>query len=249
MLGEICGIAGPYLEEGGEDDDDMDIDTPGHGGGGGGGGGGGRGGGAAADLRGETTRAAVEAIARGYNRQKMRADALAELERVAVALQYRDPRKLLPGDDDEHVLLTGDDVAKPFLAAPRFEALRRTFWYGCAAEVMQDAAAAKGAESSLSSSRGKVRIVAVLRWFLATLDLDVAAAGHGTEEQRMARADAVAAVLRLGKACGGLQAGEQEGEKAELVRELRSGVEEARKGDRSLEVQKRWKVCLELLEG
>lgn len=212
MLEDIYSIVGPYLDEA-KDEEAMDVDKPGQGTSAGG-----------MDLQSKTAWAAIEAIAKGYNRGDMRDDPFAELEKIVATLEQK--------------ALSDATIASPLLSKPRFDDVRRVFWYGCVANLMDEAA---------KCEKPSVVRPPVLRWFFATLDLDKT--DHGTEEQRLARTKAVTAVVQLWKKqvkLNGTSMGDGEGQA--LVDELKGGIESAGKVERSLDVQEKWRSCLGLLQ-
>lgn len=230
MLGEIAEIVGPYLGSGDGDNDGggdggegvkdaMDIDGPE---------GGIRGRRAGLDLRSRTTWAALEAVAKGYNRVKMRQSPVAVLRQIATALDTA------AGGRGETM-----SAQSPYVARPQFAAIRRAHWYDCVREVLENAVG----ETRSDPSDGKGvsdggRDVA--KWFLGTLDLG--AEDAGTEDQRFARAKAVKAAIRLGLAYAAL------GADGEWRAEMKSVVAGTLGRERSADVQNVWRECLALLE-
>lgn len=218
LLGEIAEIVGPYLD-GGDDEEDkdaMDIDRPT----------GRQGRGAGLDLKSKTIWAAMEAVAKGYNRAKMRQSPLVVLREVAMLLESAagSPGKSL-------------NIDSPYIAKTEFATIRRAYWYDCVREVLDDAAGVTtGPSGGVGASDGGREVV---RWFVRTLDLE--AEDSGTEDQRLARAKAVKAAIRLGRAHAALGADD------EWRMAVKSGLEGALERERSLDVQKVWKECLALL--
>ncbi|KAK4129073.1 hypothetical protein N657DRAFT_686471 [Parathielavia appendiculata] len=217
MVGEIAEIVGGYLVVEEADEDVMDVDQPK---------GVSKGRSKGLDLRSLTVWAAMEAILKGYNRVTMKQDPMSTLREVVLALESA------AGGQSKSL-----NAASPYVARHEFQTIRRTFWYDCVKEVMEDAVGEvivhDGNASTLVGQRE------VVKWFLNTLDLGTD--DTGTENQRMARVKAVRATLRLGKAGAGLSV--DNGWRAEI----RRVVDEALGKERSLEVQKVWKECLELL--
>jgi proteasome component ECM29 len=218
MLGEIAEIVEPYLAvEEEEDGDAMDVDQPK------GGKGGSRGG---LDLKTQTVWAATEAVLKGYNRVQMKKDPVAVLREVVLALETA------AGGKGESL-----NSQSPRVARPEFATVRRTFWYDCVKEVLEEAlgeGSVPGGESNgLESKRD------VLRWLFNTLDMG--ADESGTEDQRLARAKAVKATILLGKGIGLAV-------DTEWVSGVKTAVDTAVGRERSLEVQKVWRECLGLLK-
>jgi proteasome component ECM29 len=130
------------------------------------------------------------------------------------------------------------NAQSPCLARPDLATIRRTFWYDCVREVLKEAVGeAVTAEHNGSAQGGNREVV---KWFFNTLDLDTDETG--TEDQRLARAKAVKATIQLGKARAGLS------KDTEWRAEMKGVVDKALGRERSLEVQKAWRECLELLK-
>jgi proteasome component ECM29 len=178
------------------------------------------------DLKSRTVWSAMEAIVRGYNRVKMRQDPMATLREVVLALESA------AGSRGKAL-----NATSPCVARPEFETIRRTFWCDYVREVMEDAVCEAVGSDGNTSSLGSAQ--EVVRWFLNTLDLG--AYDLGTEGQRTARVKAVKATIGLAKARVGLAVDN------EWRTEIRGVVEGALGKERSLEVQKAWKECLQLL--
>lgn len=140
-------------------------------------------------LRLDTVVAAIEAVFRGYYEPNMRADPVAELERTILAVEKHAAPPARPS--------TTSVTEVPLLSRPRFQGIRADYWYPLAEKTLQSARSAVEGSAETRPGRG----TAVVRWFVATLDLDKTQ--HGTENQRLARADAVLAALKLWKALGG----------------------------------------------
>lgn len=216
LLGEIVEIVEPYLVVEEEDQDAMDVDQPK--------GAKGRRGGL--DLKTRTAWAAVEAVVRGYNRAQMRREPMAVLREVVLALESA------AGGRGKTL-----NAQAPCVSRSDFATIRRTFWYDCVKEVLEEAvgeAATPGGNESTPKAEREV-----VEWFFNTLDLD--ADDAGTEEQRLARVKAVKATIQLGKAHAGLVAD------SEWTAEVKGVVSKALEKDRSLEVQRAWRECLQLL--
>lgn len=237
LLGDIVEIVGPYLDivnndEEEEDGDKMDIDDDKSGkkdkkeaynksrG---------------LDAKSLTVWAAMEAVAKGYNRAGMKKDPLGELGRVVGAFEeVGSSGKAKKGEQVKEKDWWGGEE-KPFIALEPFDIIRRVHWYECAEEVSEDAAAATGS----ASEEGKK--ASALSWFLATLDLDKS--DMGTEEQRLARAKATMAVVKIAKAAA------PKGDEDELLKNMEGVVEKALGEERSLTVQGKWKDVLGAIRG
>ncbi|AEO70666.1 uncharacterized protein THITE_2070453 [Thermothielavioides terrestris NRRL 8126] len=219
MVAEIAEIVAPYLVVEEEEGDAMEVDSDEPKGSKGRGGG--------LDLKSRTVWAAVEAVVKGYNRPRMRQSPAAVLREVVLALESA------AGSQGK-----GLHAQSPCVSRPEFAAIRRTFWYECVREVLEDAVS-EAAVADTVGTRGEDGREVVM-WFLRTLDLE--ADDLGTEEQRLGRAKALKATLRLGKSLAGLA------EDGEWKAELRDVVEKALARERSLDVQKAWRECLELLK-
>ncbi|GAB1310705.1 proteasome component M29 [Madurella fahalii] len=217
LLGEIAEIVDPYLGggDGEEDKDAMDVDRPT----------GGQGRGAGLDLKSKTIWAAMEAVARGYNRVKMRQNPVAVLREVAMLLESAAGGKTL-------------NTESPYIAGAELATIRRAYWYDCVREVLDDAVGETTGHSGGAGISGGGR--EVVRWFVRTLDLD--AGDAGTEDQRLARTKAVKAAIRLGRTHAAL------GTDDEWRTEMKSALEAALERERSLDVQKAWRESLALLE-
>ncbi|KAL2021356.1 hypothetical protein VTK56DRAFT_7221 [Thermocarpiscus australiensis] len=216
-VSDIAGIVAPYLAVGEEDQDAMDVDQPQPRAG--------KGRGGDIDLKSRTTWAAIEAVLRGYNRVKMRQSPMAVLRQIVLAFES--------AAGEGNAL----NIQSPSVSRPEFATVRRAYWYDCVREALDDAAgeetAPEGDEVPLDDRRD------IVNWFLHTLDLDTE--DTGTEDQRLARAKAVRATIRLGKARAALA------DNAEWGMELKRIVKRALERERSLEVQRAWRECLELL--
>ncbi|KAJ4407854.1 proteasome component M29 [Neurospora sp. IMI 360204] len=127
------------------------------------------------DPKSQTAWAAMEAVAKGYNRAKMQEDAMGQLREIALALEENAKKP---------------DFKKPYIGQAPFDTIRRVFWYGCVLELLE--AAIKGGEEGAGSPDPQV-----LEWYVATLDLDKA--DTGTEDQRLLRAKATMAAVVVGK--------------------------------------------------
>jgi proteasome component ECM29 len=216
MVGEIAEIVGEYLVGEEADQDAMDVDEPR----------GGKGRSKGLDLKSRTVWAAIEAIVRGYNRAKMRQDPMAALREVVLALESA------AGSRSKAL-----DTSSPCIARLEFETIRRTFWYDCVKEVMEDAAGGVVVTDVNSSSLAGAQ--EVVKWFFNTLDLQ--ADDAGTEDQRTARVKAAKATISLAKAKAGLAVDNEWGT------EIRGVLDGALEKERSLEVQKAWRECVQLL--
>jgi proteasome component ECM29 len=214
MLEEIAEITASYLEEEEPTESAKDSDKTRRGGPSG-----------ALDLRGQTTWAAIEAIAKGYNRENMRNDPSAVLGEVITVLEKNGPK---PQKGQE---------GKPWLAGSRFDMIRRLHWYSCFADIMDEAS---------QSERSSAIPARVLEWFLGTLDLDKPESG--TEDQRMTRTKAVVALVQFWKkqaTIGGVSL--SSGGHGAILTALRERIETAGRNERSLDVQEKWKTCFGLL--
>lgn len=215
MLPDIAKIVGPYLDMSAKDDDGdaMDVDKPGKSNG--------------DKIRGVDPKsrvawAAIEAVAKGYNRVRIGETPLAELREIAVLLEEPAGSKTL-------------NLESPHIFRSEFDIIRWTHWYGCVAELMEAAAGGKGD----TTGEG----LEVLKWYLATLDLD--RADTGTESQRSTRAKAAGAVLKVWKKEG---KGSWGGEGMEVTKGVvKAAMERALKEERSMDVQAKWREALGLL--
>jgi proteasome component ECM29 len=209
MLNEISGIVGPFIA-GFLGDVEMKESAD-------------RAGQAAAargeDMRSKTVWAAIEAIAKGYNRPKLQKDPFAELDRIIFAFEKHNPT---PASE------------VPVLAKPQLEPIRRAYWYACVTEILEEASTSK--EASSSSANGAT----TLEWLAATLDLDNTQAG--TEQQRLGRAKAVMALLVLWR-------DRPMENKFRIAEVLVGLVGRASEEERSLEVKEKWNSCLRILDG
>ncbi|KAL2136192.1 hypothetical protein VTI74DRAFT_5070 [Chaetomium olivicolor] len=217
LVDEIKGIVGPYLTVEEEDGDAMDVDQPK-------GRKGARGG---LNVRSRTTWAAIEAIVRGYNRPKMKQSPMVVLREVVVALE-----SAAAGGKGDSL-----DLQSPCVSRPEFATIRRTFWYDCVREILEDAAGKTAAPGGNSTPPGDGR--EVIQWFWRTLDLD--AEDAGAEAQRLSRVKATTATIRLANAWAGL------GADGEWKAGMKGVIVGALEKERSLEVQRAWRECLELL--
>ncbi|KAK3938765.1 ARM repeat-containing protein [Diplogelasinospora grovesii] len=188
------------------------------------------------DAKGQTAWAAIEAMAKGYNRAKMQQNPLEELRAIVSVLEENATGK-------KH----SSKESQPYIAGAQFDAIRRLHWYECAAELLEQAAKSDG-----SASGSLEEYLFVVKWFLSTLDLDKAETG--TEDQRLARTKAVNAALLLwkkqamlllsSKGQGQVHAGQTAGAKDAI----KSAMERALKEERSQDVQQKWRECLSLLD-
>jgi proteasome component ECM29 len=157
----------------------------------------------------------------------MKEDPMAVLREVVLALESAS------GGQDKAL-----NAQSPCVLKPEFAAIRRMFWYDCVKDVMGDAvgevAIPAGDGGSLEGKRE------VVQWFFNSLDLG--ADDAGTEAQRLARVVAAKATIKVGKARAGLAAD------SEWEKEVRAVVARALGTDRSLEVQKGLRDCLDLLK-
>ena len=217
MLDEIVEIVEPYVVVEEEDADAMEVDSKPKGLKGRGGG---------LDLKTRTVWAALEAVVRGYNRLRMRQEPMVVLREVVLALESA------AGSRGKTL-----NAPSPCISKPEYATIRRTFWYGCVKEVLEDAVGETAAPDGQGSGADGKEVVT---WLLNTLDLGAEEAG--TEEQRLARVKAAKAAMQLGDTRAGLVT--DGGWKAEV----RGVVVAALEKDRSLEVQRAWRDCLQLLE-
>ncbi|KAK4226835.1 proteasome component ECM29 [Podospora fimiseda] len=209
MLHDIANIVGQCLTVEKDDPDAMDIDEPK----------GKKPRRAGLDLKTLTTWAAVEAIAKGYNRVKMTENPNKTLREVVFALEANGNSK-------------GINVEAPYLVRPEFDTVRRTFWYDCVKEVFDDVA--KKLKDAGKTKYESADDFEVVKWFLATLDIK--SDNPGVESQRLARAGAVGSVVKLAVASS-----EYPGQIAAQLKALAEAVLE---GERSLDVQKAWREVL-----
>lgn len=211
MLNEISGIVGPFIAEFLGDVEMKDSDD--------------RAGQAAAargeDMRSKTVWAAIEAIAKGYNRPNLQKDTFAELGRIISAFE-------------KHNSTPAPSQETPILAKTQLEPIRRAYWYACVTEVLEEASTGKEGSSS-SANRA-----ATVQWLAATLDLDNTQAG--TEQQRLGRAKAARALLLMLR-------DRPMDNKVHIAEVLKALVERALEEERSLEVKEKWKSCLKILDG
>ncbi|KAK4132788.1 ARM repeat-containing protein [Trichocladium antarcticum] len=217
LVSEIAEIVGGYLVVDGEEDEDaMDVDGPPKG----------RRRGGGLDLKSRTTWAAMEAVVRGYNRVRMREAPMVVLREVVLAL------------DSAGGQGKGLNVQSPYVARAELATIRRTYWYDCVREVLEDAAGEAAVPNGDEAAPNGTR--EIVRWFVNTLDLE--AEDTGTEEQRLARAKAVKATIHLGKTQAGLATDYEWGS------EVTGVVARVLEKERSLEVQRAWRECSELLK-
>ena len=134
----------------------------------------------------------------------------------------------------------------PILGRDRFQGIRASHWYPLAESTLKAAHALRQTTPTKRSADGEPssQRLAVVRWFLSTLDLDKTQAG--TEAQRQARADAVLAALRLWKTsvAGGDAGAEAEAAFGEVVTPL---VRKALEEERAPWGGQKWGACLEVL--
>ncbi|KAK4214801.1 proteasome stabiliser-domain-containing protein [Rhypophila decipiens] len=183
------------------------------------------------DAKTLTVWAAMEAVAKGYNRAGMKKNPLAELAEVVEAFErVRGFKGTLKGKE----WWGAED--KPFIALEPFDIIRRVYWYDCAEGIMKDAVAGLTSDGDEAGPAGDV---GVLGWFLATLDLDKP--DMGIEEVRLARVRATMAVVKVTKAVKGVD--------GELLTKVGEFVEKALGEERSLVVQGKWKDVLGALKG
>ncbi|KAK0730989.1 proteasome stabiliser-domain-containing protein [Lasiosphaeris hirsuta] len=210
LLPDIAKIVTPYLDlTTPADEDAMDVDKP-------------KAGSSKTrglDSKSQTAWAAIEAVARGYNRSRLAEAPMKELREVALVLEENNEGGK-------------PNLEKPYIAKSEFDIIRRAYWYECAAELL---------EAATKSEKVGVEGWEILKWYLATLDLDNADAG--TEEQRLTRTKAAGAALGLWKK---QQKASAQG-MAEAKGVVKNAIEKALKEERSLEVQAKWRECLGLL--
>lgn len=178
------------------------------------------------DAKSVRARAAMEAIAKGYNRRKMQEDPMAQLKEIAIALEENAKKS---------------DFKNPYICHSRLDAIRRGFWYGCILDVLQEAVKAleKG-KAGLQSEN-----LDVMQFYFATLDID--RSDMGTEDQRMLRAKATMSAVVLAKLARDHQTtGDASG--IALPSDIKRKIEKAYAEERSAEVQGKWKMCLVLLD-
>ncbi|KAK3989901.1 proteasome component ECM29 [Cladorrhinum sp. PSN332] len=207
MLSDISTIVGPYLTVEKDDPDAMDIDEPT--------GSKPRRGGL--DLKTLTTWAAIEAVAKGYNRVKMAQKPNETLKEVIIALEADSKSKTI-------------NTEAPYLTRPEFDTARRTFWYDCVKEILDGVAKQFKDEKTKYQSDG----LDVVKWFLGTLDIK--SDNTGVESQRLTRAGAVQSVVKLAVANSEYS--------DKTAAELKALVLVALENERSLDVQKAWREVL-----
>ncbi|KAK5658925.1 hypothetical protein OQA88_1741, partial [Cercophora sp. LCS_1] len=206
MLPEIAKIVTSYIDLTSEDEDAMDVDKPA-----------GNNKSRGLDPRSQIAWAAIEAVAKGYNRAKMQKSPFAELKEVALALEENANSK------------SGLNLTSPYISKFEFDAIRRGHWYDCVAELLETALKS---EIKPAGDEGEI-----LKWYLATLDLD--RADMGTEDQRLARTKAAGAAVQLTKKSGESL--------AETLQTVKTAMDKALREERSLDVQAKWKECLNYL--
>lgn len=187
-------------------------------------------------LRLQTVTAAIEAIAKGYYEANMRQDPFSELSRVIWALE----KHALPKAKPSPVTLT----EAPLLGQDRFQGIRANHWYPLAESTLKAAHTLKQTMPSKrpSGSEPSQRL-AVIRWFLSTLDLDKTQSG--TEAQRQARVDAVLAALELWKTV--VVDMEDKAEDEAFTGAVSPLVEQALAEERAPWGGQKWRACLHLL--
>ncbi|KAG8157272.1 hypothetical protein KVR01_012980 [Diaporthe batatas] len=212
---EAVGVVRPFLEGYLAGDDDgkgerMDVD-----------GGDGKGGTAAAREREAlayaTVLRAVEVVARGYGRPLLRRRPVFVCGRVL-------------------------DVLGPFFDAPggRFGSVRREVWYKAAGDMMRDAAGGDG-DGDVASGREEEEEAGdggdVARRCFDSLDVDEP--DLGVETQRVARAEAVLALVRaVKKGVFGRGLAAAEDGPGGVVGAMRGVITEARAAERSVDVRR-----------
>ncbi|KAK3335839.1 proteasome stabiliser-domain-containing protein [Cercophora scortea] len=212
MLPEIAKIVTPHLDMT-EDEDAMEVDKPRSNKSRG------------LDPKSQTAWAAIEAVAKGYNRAKMQEDPLSELKEIVRALE----------ESATPVSKGALNLEAPYIAGAEFDIIRRAYWYECAGELLETAG--KGAKAGPDGG------LEILKWYLATLDLDKAE--NGTEDQRLARSKAVGALLRLWNKQA--SQGGRESTMAPARKLAKAAIERALREERSADVQLKWKECVALI--
>lgn len=211
MLDEISNIVQPFIVEFVEDVEMKDTSD--------------KAGQAAAargdDRRSKTVWAAIEAIAKGYNRPNQGRDPIAELSRIIMAVEGQGKT---PAATQQN----------PILARPPLEPVRRAYWYNCVAELLEEASKAQ-VEGGSTTSEG----VATLLWLAKTLDLDNNQLG--TEQQRLARAKAALALCTVWRDV-------PTGDKWHFRDAMLGSIQQAVEEERSPEVKKKWQSCLTILQ-
>ena len=219
LLDDISAIVVDYMDLA-EDEDAMDVDDDG-------GNAGKKGQQKRDDLKTRTAWAAIEAVAKGYNRAKMREEnPAAELRAVALGLE----------EASSSTTKGKLDPKKVFIGRAEFDAIRRGHWYECAAELFEEAGKSDALSKDENGEPGLLK--EVVAWYLATLDLDKT--DMGTETQRLARAKAVGAVVRFGKKQVGVNFS---------LDGLEEAVDKASREERSRDVQGKWKEVSLLFRG
>ncbi|KAH8173631.1 proteasome stabiliser domain-containing protein [Sarocladium implicatum] len=183
---DIFDIVSPHLDElKDESGDKMDVDSK-------------------EDLVGKTAKNGFEAVARGYNRQRM-------------------------SDGPNATLLEVLKLLKPYLTNDKFSQIKREVWYTCVKDMVADA---KSKDTPTAGSNSNVALE-----LLKSLDMEQAEAG--IESHRIQRAEAALGIIRAA-ASGPLDLGVNKSEAEDMVRA-------ALGSERSQDVQKVWKQCLEHL--
>ncbi|KAK3393371.1 ARM repeat-containing protein [Podospora didyma] len=213
LLPDIAAIVTPHLDLA-EDPDAMEIDKPKAGKGRG------------LDPKTQAAWAAIEAVAKGFNRTRMAEDPYGELKKIVGALE---PNASPVADE-------------PFISGSDFDTIRRVYWYDCAAELLDTAAAAKKGEPSPNRGEESPGGQDVVPWFLATFDLTRADAG--TEDQRLTRAKAVKSALELVKGQVGLSRASGGGLSGTVKEKTKASIEKALAEERSADVRAKWTECL-----
>ncbi|PHH87051.1 hypothetical protein CDD83_9383 [Cordyceps sp. RAO-2017] len=152
MLQEIVDVARPHLEAQ-KEEDAMDTKP--------------RGERAEPDMRMQTAKSAVQAVARGYAPST--------------------------GRDLGSTVRSIMDSLWPYLSSGAFDAIKREVWYECVCDLMRDAAAAAssaGGGEAATSSDGSGTLAALVE------SLDLARAEAGKEPQRLMRVKALRAILQ-----------------------------------------------------
>jgi proteasome component ECM29 len=183
--------------------------------------------------------AAIQAIFNGHHEPNMRQDPFSELWRTIWALE----KHAVPKAQSSQVTLT----EQPVLSRPRFEGIRPNHWYPLAERTLRSALPAKQTMPAKRSSKGEAaQHMPVIRWFLQTLDLD--RTQHGTEQQRLARVDAVEATLRLWKTSLMTDMDTvQQGEVDRFRDQVLPFLEQALREERAPWGKEKWQACVTLV--
>ncbi len=160
------------------------------------------------DLARKTAASALEALARGYSRFQMKKE---------------------PGSVVDKVMR----LLEPYLSSRHFDGIRREVWYKAVADLMDGAAAAATAAAQSGGVLPATSNPKLLLEYFSSLNVDKP--DVGTEEQRMTRAKALAAISR---AVGKHVFGPTDDDLKNALKQMRDVVEAAVAVERSRDVQK-----------